>query len=66
MLDREDAELTDLEHIFPLTEKDESNLEDLSPAEKAAAFRTWAESHRCGLPLLSDEAMGRESIYSNK
>ena len=66
LLDTEDAELTDLEQILPLTEKDESNLEELSPAEKAAAFRAWAESHRRGLPLLSDEAISRESIYSNE
>ncbi len=66
LLDTEDAELTDLEQIFPLKEKDESNLEELSPAEKAAAFRAWAESHRRGLPLLSDEAISRESIYSNE
>ncbi len=66
LLDTEDAELTDLEQIFPLKEKDESNLEELSPAEKAAAFRAWAESHRRGLPLLSDEAISRESIYSDE
>ena len=66
LLDTEDAKLTDLEQILPLTGKDESNLEELSPAEKAAAFRAWAESHRRGLPLLSDEAISRESIYSDE
>ncbi len=66
LLDREDAELTDLEKILALTGKDEPNLEELSPAEKAAAFRAWAESHRRGLPLLSDEAISRESIYSDE
>ena len=66
LLDTEDAELADLEQILPLTEKDESNLEELSPVEKAAAFRAWAESHRRGLPLLSDEAISRESIYSDE
>lgn len=38
----------------------------LSPAEKAKAIREWAESHRRDLPLLSDEAISRESIYSNE
>lgn len=39
---------------------------NLSPSQKAKAFREWAESHRRGLPLLSDEAISRESIYSNE
>ena len=38
----------------------------LPPAEKAKAFREWAESHRRNLPSLSDEAISRESIYSNE
>lgn len=40
--------------------------EELSPAEKAKAFRAWADSHSRGLPLLSDEAISRESIYSDE
>ena len=39
---------------------------NLSPSQKAKAFREWAESHRRGLPLLSNEAISRESIYSNE
>ena len=39
---------------------------DLSPIQKARAFREWAESHRRDLPLLSDEAISRESIYGNE
>ena len=35
----------------------------LSRMERASAFRTWAESHRRDTPLLSDEAISRESIY---
>jgi hypothetical protein len=38
----------------------------LSPAEKAAAFRAWAESHPRGLPLLSEEAISRESVYDDE
>ena len=40
--------------------------ETMTPAEKAKAFRDWAESHRCGLPILSDEAISRESIYCDE
>ena len=40
--------------------------EELSPAAKAKAFRAWADSHSRGLPLLSDEAISRESIYSGE
>src|SRR2546421_9326480 len=31
-------------------------------ADRGRAFREWAESHRRDLPLLSDEAISRESI----
>jgi hypothetical protein len=36
----------------------------LSPAERAAAFRAWAESHPRSTQVLSDEAISRETIYS--
>ena len=39
---------------------------ELSPAEKARAFREWAESHHSDAPPLSDEAISRESIYSHE
>ena len=29
-------------------------------------LREWAESHRRDLPLLSDEAISRESIYGDR
>jgi hypothetical protein len=29
-------------------------------------FREWAESHPIDTPLLSDEAISRESIYSDR
>lgn len=38
----------------------------LSPAERAAAFRSWAESHPHNTPILSDEAISRETIYSDR
>jgi hypothetical protein len=41
--------------------------ERLSPQELAQAFLEWAESHRdLALPVLSDEAIGRESIYGER
>jgi len=38
----------------------------LSPAERAAAFRSWAESHPRNSPVLSDEAISGETIYSDR
>ncbi len=37
----------------------------LSPAELAAAYRAWAESHPRNIPVLSDNAIIRETIYAN-
>ncbi len=65
-LDIEDGNLESLEQILPSTQEEKPDREELSPAEKAAAYRKWAESHRRGLPLLSDETISRESIYSNE
>ena len=62
----EDASLALLEQTLPPTEESEPGIEELSPAEKATAFRAWALSHSRGLPLLSDEAISRESIYSDE
>ena len=39
---------------------------ELSPEEWVGKFRAWAHSHRTGTPLLSDEAISRESIYSER
>ena len=64
--DTKDASLALLEQTLPSTQESEPAQRELSPAEKAAAFRAWAESHTRGLPLLSDEAISRESIYGNE
>lgn len=37
-----------------------------TPQERAAAFRAWADSHPHNTPLLSDEAISREIIYSER
>ena len=64
-LDTEEGDLVDLEQNLPRSQEG-SYQPELSAAQKAAAFREWADSHRRGLPLLSDEAISRESIYSNE
>lgn len=40
--------------------------ETATPAERAKAFREWAESHPPNQPYLSDEAISRESIYGER
>ncbi|MBP0030315.1 hypothetical protein [Roseofilum sp. Guam] len=40
--------------------------ETATPAERAKAFREWAESHPRNQPYLSDEAISRESIYGDR
>lgn len=37
-----------------------------SPEEKAKVFQEWANSHRLNTPILSDEAISRESIYGER
>jgi hypothetical protein len=41
-------------------------FERLTPAERAKIFEQWADSHRHQTPLLSDEAISRESIYGER
>jgi hypothetical protein len=38
----------------------------LSKEERKKAFRAWIDSHRTDTPLLSDEAISRESIYADR
>ncbi|WP_036478550.1 hypothetical protein [Myxosarcina sp. GI1] len=64
-LDTEEGELVDLARDLSTAPEAESRSE-LSAAKKVVAFREWADSHRRGLPLLSDEAISRESIYSDE
>jgi len=39
------------------------HLQKTNPEEWARQFRAWADSHDPNTPVLSDEAMSRESIY---
>jgi hypothetical protein len=38
----------------------------LSAKEWVEKFRTWARSHSTDTPLLSDDAISRESIYGDR
>jgi hypothetical protein len=40
-----------------------AHLQKTDPDEWARQFRIWADSHDLNIPVLSDEAMSRESIY---
>jgi hypothetical protein len=37
-----------------------------TPQERAKAFRAWADSHSHNAPLLSDDAISRESFYGER
>ena len=44
----------------------EYRLQETDPEEWARRFHEWAESHDRTTPLLSDEAISRESIYPDR
>jgi hypothetical protein len=43
-----------------------AHLQDTNPREWARRFHEWAEGHDGTTPLLSDEAISRESIYPDR
>jgi hypothetical protein len=43
-----------------------AHLQETNPTEWARQFRAWADSHDPNMAVLSDEAMGRESIYPDR
>ena len=43
-----------------------AHLQKTNPKEWMRQFRAWAEGHNRTTPLLSDEAIGRESIYPDR
>ncbi len=61
-----EASLVLLEQTLTAKASSSAQPEDLSPNEKALAFRAWAENHQRGLPLLSDDDISRDSIYSDE
>lgn len=40
-----------------------AHLQKTNPQQWARQFRAWADSHNPSIPVLSDDAMSRESIY---
>jgi hypothetical protein len=44
----------------------EAHLQRTDPAEWARRFHAWAEGHDRTTPLLSDEAISRESLYPDR
>ena len=57
-----------LDEKIKLTSDSQSRqfYETATPQERAKAYREWAESHRHDSPILSDEAISRESIYGER
>ena len=60
-----------LAHLLqPLIEElngaQERTFVERTPEERAQAFIQWAESHHNTAPPLSDEAISRDSIYSER
>jgi hypothetical protein len=51
-----------LDSIFPAGPRGPA----LSPTDRAAAFRAWAQRHPRNTPVLSDDAISRETIYSDR
>lgn len=43
-----------------------AHLQRTNPKEWARQFHDWAESHDRTTPLLSDEAINRESLYPDR
>jgi hypothetical protein len=43
-----------------------AHLQKTDPKEWARQFHAWAESHDRTTPLLSDEAISRDSIYPDR
>jgi hypothetical protein len=51
------------DHVPP---QSTAHLQNTNPKEWARRFHEWAESHDRTTPLLSDEAISRESIYPDR
>jgi hypothetical protein len=49
-----------------LTRQPPIPAEEMSAEQWVQEFKTWVRSHPADLPLLSDEAIGRESIYGER
>jgi hypothetical protein len=48
------------QHVQPIAL---AHLQKINPQEWARHFDAWVDSHRPDIPVLTDDAMSRESIY---
>ncbi|NLC55978.1 MAG: hypothetical protein GX774_03975 [Armatimonadetes bacterium] len=55
-----------LERLLPAVEQPPSLWETLTPEEWKREFDAWVQSHDRSIPLLSDEAVSRESFYEGR
>jgi hypothetical protein len=56
-----------IEQHLPVTESTSRSLwNTLSPEEWSRASDEWTQSHDTSIPLLSDEAVSRESFYEGR
>ena len=51
------------QHVQPVSI---AHLQKTNPKEWARQFDAWVDSHDRDTPVLSDEAMSRESIYPDR
>jgi hypothetical protein len=51
------------QHVQPVSI---AHLQKTNPNEWARQFDAWVDSHDPNTPVLSDEAMSRESIYPDR
>jgi len=51
------------QHVQPVSI---AHLQKTNPKEWARQFDAWVDSHDPNTPVLSDEAMSRESIYPDR
>lgn len=52
--------------VFVVEELDLSEPQPQDATTRSRNFLAWAESHRCDVPPLSDEAISRETIYGDR
>jgi hypothetical protein len=55
-----------LRHLLEETAVKEESTTTLTPQEKVRLLHEWTASHSSNTPLLSDEAISRESIYGER